>query len=112
MPACPPPGRCLGRYLERKAAGEAVHVRQGLTLEVRLDPPGHHRGEADIEILNCAADLDRLNPTAGTRILTDDCGMRLRGQSRGLAPLRLPARYRKTGTGMDVVDVPAPSSAP
>ncbi|MEW1912327.1 PIN domain-containing protein [Kitasatospora sp. NPDC085895] len=92
------------RYLERKLAGapagEAVGLRPGVTLEVRLDPPGHRLGEADVEILLCAAELNQLLPSAGTRVLTDDTGMRLRAQSMGLTPLRLPAQYRKGGTAV------------
>ncbi|MFJ6385880.1 PIN domain-containing protein [Kitasatospora sp. NPDC092039] len=102
------------RYLERKfegaAPGEAVKLREGVTLEVRLDPPGHRRIEPDLEILRCAADFTGLVPGAGTRVLTDDYGMRLRAHSMGLATLRLPGTYRKSGTGTDeaVQEVPAP----
>ncbi|MFB7380819.1 PIN domain-containing protein [Kitasatospora purpeofusca] len=106
------------RYLERKLAGaapaEAVKLREGVTLEVRLDPPGHRRAEPDLEILRCAAELEGIVPAAGTRVLTDDYGMRLRAQGMGLATLRLPAAYRKAGTGMDsptVDGVPLPAQA-
>ncbi|MFJ6770956.1 PIN domain-containing protein [Kitasatospora sp. NPDC091257] len=103
--------RYLERKLDRAAPGEAVKLREGVTLEVRLDPPGHRRAEPDLEILRCAADLDGLVPGVGVRVLTDDYGMRLRAQSMGLATLRLPAAYRKASTGMDTAshEVPAPA---
>ncbi|WP_327301872.1 PIN domain-containing protein [Streptomyces goshikiensis] len=90
-------GRAI-RYLERTLVGEPgvpVQVRDGVTLEVRLDPVGHRRGDADMEILLCAAELNRLQPEAGTRVLSDDFGMHLRAQGLALQAMRLPAEYRK-----------------
>ncbi|MFI8393098.1 hypothetical protein [Streptomyces sp. NPDC085540] len=71
-------------------------VRDGVTLEVRLDALGHMRGDPDMEILLCAAELDQLKPAAGTRVLSDDFGMHLRAQGLALEAMRLPAGYRKS----------------
>ncbi|MFB7031543.1 MULTISPECIES: PIN domain-containing protein [Terrabacteria group] len=86
------------RYLQKAlegAEGEPVTVRSGVTLEVRLDPPGHRRGDADMEILLCAAELDQLKPGTETRVLSDDFGMHLRAQGLGLKAMRLPRDCRK-----------------
>lgn len=87
------------RYLEGALAGGEpgmpVDIREGVTLEVRLDPLGHRRGDADMEILLCAAELDQLNPEGGTRVLSDDFGMHLRAQGLHLPAMRLPPSYRK-----------------
>lgn len=98
------------RYLENLLAGaspaEAVDLRRGVTLEVWLDPSNHKRSrDADVEILRCATEVDQLDPNAGTRVLTDDIGMRLRARRMDLGLLRLPEEYRKKGTSMD--EVPA-----
>ncbi|WP_420077958.1 PIN domain-containing protein [Streptomyces sp. JL4002] len=86
------------RYLEKTLVdgpGQPVTVREGVTLEVRLDALGHRRGDPDMEILLCAADLNQLKPEAGTRVLSDDFGMHLRAQGLDLQAMRLPACYRK-----------------
>ncbi|MGW6975439.1 PIN domain-containing protein [Streptomyces sp. NPDC054952] len=90
-------GRAI-RYLEGALVGSPgvpVSIRDGVTLEVRLDRVGHRRGDADMEILLCAAELNRLKPEAGTRVLSDDFGMHLRAQGLDLQAMRLPATYRK-----------------
>jgi uncharacterized protein (UPF0147 family) len=59
------------------------------------------RGDADLSILRCAADLDNLHPDTGARVLTDDIGMRLRARQMDLKVLRLPEKHRKKGTALD-----------
>ncbi|MFD5512139.1 PIN domain-containing protein [Streptomyces sp. NPDC127051] len=87
------------RYLEGALPGGEpgmpTEIRKGVTLEVRLDPLDHRRGDADMEILLCAAELDQLKPDGGTRVLSDDFGMHLRSQGLSLPAMRLPASYRK-----------------
>ncbi|MET9695016.1 PIN domain-containing protein [Streptomyces sp. NPDC006514] len=90
------------QYLEKTLVGgpgQPVTVRDGVTLEVRLDPLGHRRGGPDMEILLCAAELAQLKPGAGIRVLSDDFGMHLRAQGLALQAMRLPAGYRKGGSG-------------
>ncbi|MBT1185206.1 hypothetical protein HET69_14605 [Streptomyces sp. CJ_13] len=92
------------RYLERTLAGgpgQPVTVRDGVTLEVRLDAPGHRRGDPDMEIMLCAAELDQLKPQADTRVLSDDFGMHLRAQGLNLQAMRLPPGYRKGDPAAD-----------
>ncbi|MEU7032752.1 PIN domain-containing protein [Streptomyces sp. NPDC046237] len=87
--------RFLESALKGVAPGTPTEIRPNVTLEVRLDPPGHRRGEADVEVLLCAAELDQLGGPAPTRVLTDDFGMHLRAQSMRVAAMRLPDSYRK-----------------
>ncbi|WCD91186.1 hypothetical protein KPP03845_200147 (plasmid) [Streptomyces xanthophaeus] len=87
--------RYLQSALSSGTPGEPVQIQPGVTLEVRLDPLGHQRGDADMEILLCAAELDQLKPNGGTRVLSDDFGMHLRAQGLRLLAMRLPAHCRK-----------------
>lgn len=91
------------RYLERtmaaSRAGEPVPLREDVTLEVWVETD-ERGGDADLAILRCAGDLDTLHPGAGTRVLTDDLGMRLRAQQMGLKAMRLGSEYRKPGTAV------------
>ncbi|WIN00107.1 PIN domain-containing protein [Actinoplanes oblitus] len=95
------PGRAATaiRFLERTfsgtAAGEAVPLRHGSTLEIWT--ASDERGlDADLTILRCAADIAALNPEVGVRVLTGDFGMRLRAGQMSLPVLGLPAdRFRK-----------------
>jgi predicted ribonuclease YlaK len=61
------------RYLERVLTGtlpgQPVQLRQGATLEVRVDTDDRG-GDADLSILRCAADLDNLHQDTGARVLT------------------------------------------
>lgn len=86
------------RYLEKVLAdrkpGEAVTIREEVSLEVWIDNE-HRGGDSDLAILRCAADLDALRPQTGARVLTNDYGMRLRAQQLGLTAVRLPAAHRK-----------------
>ncbi|MFI0711873.1 PIN domain-containing protein [Streptomyces inhibens] len=93
------------RYLERalgtSGPDEAVALAPQVTLEVARPAGRHPVGvDADLQILLCAADMDQLCPTAGTRLLTDDTGMRLRARDMGLTTMRLPQEYRKPGTAI------------
>jgi hypothetical protein len=86
------------RYLERifkdSQPGQMVQLRPESTLEVWVDTDD--RGsDPDLSILRCAADLDNLHRETGTRVLTDDFGMRLRAQQVGLKVVRLPQDHRK-----------------
>lgn len=93
--------RYLDRVLAGSRPGQPVPLRQGeATLEVWVDTDDRG-GDTDLSILRCAADLDRLHPATGARVLSDDVGMRLRAQQMELEVLRLPEEYRKKGTAMD-----------
>jgi hypothetical protein len=86
------------RYLERTMRdvqpGDSVPLRDGVTLEVWGDS-GDRNEDPDLAILRCAADLDNLRPTTGSRVLTNDFGMRLRARQMKLKVLGLPSKYRK-----------------
>ncbi|WP_338907664.1 PIN domain-containing protein [Streptomyces nigra] len=86
--------RYLERVLQGSQPGDAVQLRQGTTIEVWVDTDD--RGsDADLAILRCAADLDNLHPSTGSRVLTDDFGMRLRAQQVGLKVVSLPQSHKK-----------------
>ncbi|WP_330335756.1 PIN domain-containing protein (plasmid) [Streptomyces sp. NBC_00536] len=95
--------RFLEKALEDTAPGQAVEVRSDATLEVRLDPPGHRRGDPDMEILLCAAELDQLG--VQTRVLSNDFGLHLRARSMSLVPMRLPQTQQRK-----VPPAPAPKA--
>ncbi|XKK58841.1 PIN domain-containing protein [Streptomyces sp. ARC32] len=86
--------RYLERCLKGGKPGEAVQLRPGATLEVWVNTDDR-RGDADLAILRCAADLDNLHPGTGCRVLTDDFGMRLRAQQVGLKVISLPQNHKK-----------------
>ncbi|MET8860426.1 PIN domain-containing protein [Streptomyces sp. NPDC004579] len=86
--------RYLERVLQGSNPGDPVEIRPGVTLEVWVNTDD--RGDdADLAILRCAADLDNLHPSTGSRVLTDDFGMRLRAQQVGLRVISLPQSYKK-----------------
>lgn len=91
--------RYLERVLKDGKPGEPVYLREKATLEVWVDTDDRG-GDADLSILRCAADLDNLHGDTGARVLTDDCGMRLRANQMGLKVLRLPNDLRKPGTAI------------
>ncbi|MFJ7911389.1 PIN domain-containing protein [Kitasatospora sp. NPDC096204] len=75
--------------------GHPVQIRDGVTLETRLAPPGpSHVIDVDWEILMCADELHHLNPTAGVHVLTNDRNMRLRAGQLNLPTLTLDASHR------------------
>ncbi|MFD3926879.1 PIN domain-containing protein [Streptomyces sp. NPDC058614] len=86
--------RYLERVLQGTQPGDPVQLRQDATLEawVNTDDRGD---DADLAILRCAADLDNLHPGTGSRVLTDDFGMRLRAQQVRLKIISLPQNYKK-----------------
>lgn len=86
--------RYLERVLRGSPPGDAVQLRQGTTIEVWVDTDDRGN-DADLAILRCAADLDNLHPNTGSRVLTDDFGMRLRAQQVGLKVVSLPQDYKK-----------------
>ncbi|MFJ3973412.1 PIN domain-containing protein [Streptomyces parvus] len=86
--------RYLERTLKDAAPGAQVKLRKDATLEVWVDTDDRG-GDADLSILRCAADLDRLHPETGARVLTNDFGMRLRAQQMDLKGLCLPLEHRK-----------------
>ncbi|WP_158711506.1 PIN domain-containing protein [Streptomyces xylophagus] len=110
--------RYLDHVLKGCNPGTPTRLREDATLEVWSDTD--ERGtDADLAILRCAADLDilhaprirlvwdevdHLHPERGSRVLTDDVGMRLRANQMGLRVVSLPEKYRKPGTAM--TDVP------
>lgn len=84
--------RYLERVLKDNKPGEPVELRPGVHLEVWFG--SDDRGtDADLAILRCALDLAALH--SDVRVLSDDTGMRLRAQRRGLKVMRLPEEYRK-----------------
>ncbi|MFB7403331.1 PIN domain-containing protein [Streptomyces rubiginosohelvolus] len=86
--------RYLERTLKDASPGSQVELRKGVTLEVWVDTDD--RGsDADLSILRCAADLERLHPATGARVLTNDFGMRLRAQQMNLKVLIPPSEHRK-----------------
>ncbi|MER5890608.1 PIN domain-containing protein [Streptomyces sp. NPDC001941] len=91
------------RYLEKTLDGTLsdapAQVRPDATLEVRLDPPGHRRGDPDMEILLCAAELDLLG--VPTRVLSNDFGLHLRARSMGLTPIRIPEPQHRKAPSAD-----------
>ncbi|MCX5255518.1 PIN domain-containing protein [Streptomyces canus] len=86
--------RYLERVLQGSQPGDAVQLRQGATIEVWVDTDDRGN-DADLAILRCAADLDNLHPSTGSRVLTDDFGMRLRAQQVGLKVVSLPQNHKK-----------------
>ncbi|GAA3371238.1 hypothetical protein GCM10020367_21090 [Streptomyces sannanensis] len=92
--------RYLDKALANGNAGATVRVKDGVTLEVGGLAMRRSTKDVDMQILLCAADLDQLNPHAGTRVLTGDIGMRLRAAQMGLRTFQLPENHRKPGTAM------------
>ncbi|MFG2552900.1 PIN domain-containing protein [Streptomyces sp. NPDC048581] len=86
--------RYLEKILQGSQPGDAVQLRQGATIEVWVDTDDRDN-DADLAILRCAADLDNLHPSTGSRVLTDDFGMRLRAQQVGLKVVSLPQNHKK-----------------
>ncbi|MER5966882.1 PIN domain-containing protein [Streptomyces sp. NPDC002057] len=85
--------RFLEKELDGVEPGGTRQVRQDASLEVRLDPRGHRRGDPDMEILLCAAELDGLG--VQTRVLSNDFGLHLRARNMGLVPMRLSTAQRR-----------------
>ncbi|MFC8125968.1 PIN domain-containing protein [Streptomyces sp. NPDC057302] len=86
--------RFLESTVQNSRPGQPVSLRQGVTLEIWVDTDDR-RGDTDLSILRCAADLANLHPDTGARVLTDDIGMRLRAQQMDLRAVRLPGDHRK-----------------
>ncbi|MFF1715555.1 PIN domain-containing protein [Streptomyces sp. NPDC058268] len=86
--------RFLESTLQSSRPGQPVSLRQGVTLEIWVDTDDR-RGDTNLSILRCAADLANLHPDTGARVLTDDIGMRLRAQQMDLRAVRLPGDHRK-----------------
>ncbi|WP_435610039.1 PIN domain-containing protein [Streptomyces sp. C10-9-1] len=88
------------RYLERTLRGTppgkpAVLRDKGeATLEIWVDTDSRD-SDADLAIIQCAADISSLHPTVGARVLTGDFGMRLRSELVGITLIHLPENHRK-----------------
>ncbi|MFF5146963.1 PIN domain-containing protein [Streptomyces sp. NPDC013157] len=94
--------RYLDRVLSNRDSGVPVEIRKDqATLEIWPENHSPRRdGDADLAILDCAAEIDQLLPDARASVLTDDIGMRLRAQQMRLRTIRLPEEYRKPGTAI------------
>ncbi|MFC5188089.1 PIN domain-containing protein [Actinomadura harenae] len=93
--------RYLERHLKTVPAGKPAKLRENVTLEAWLDTDLRDI-DPDLAILECAADLNSLHPGTGARVITNDCGMRLRASQMSLKVVALPDEYRKKGTAMDL----------
>lgn len=84
--------RLLGDSGPRRSA---LPNRNGVTIEVLLDEPGHVRlPRPDDEILDRSRFLEQI-AMRSVSIITQDLGMALRATSLGLEVLRIPETYRK-----------------
>ncbi|WP_405008314.1 PIN domain-containing protein [Kitasatospora purpeofusca] len=88
----------LETTLRDTAPGQPVELRQGVTLEVRMSPPGPREAVQDVDwhILQAANDLQQLNPASTVLVLCDDTAMKLRARQIGLETFCLPNDHRKT----------------
>ncbi|TDC55630.1 hypothetical protein E1281_11630 [Actinomadura sp. KC345] len=92
--------RYLECFLKDNPLGQPVPLRRDATLELWVNTD--NRGDdADLAILDCAAELNNLHRVTGARVLTGDLGMRLRAQHLGVQALHLPEEWRKKGTALD-----------
>ncbi|MFD7828468.1 PIN domain-containing protein [Streptomyces sp. MJM8645] len=88
--------RYLDTALLTAPPGEPVQIREGVTIETRLAPPGPaHVIDVDWEILMCADELHHLNPAARVHVLTNDRNMGLRASQLHLPTLTLDNHYRR-----------------
>ncbi|MET8704674.1 PIN domain-containing protein [Kitasatospora sp. NPDC004723] len=88
--------RYLDTALLTAPPGQPAQIRENVTLETRLAPPGPaHNTDTDWQILMCADELHHLNPTAGVHVLTNDRNMRLRAGQLQLPTLTLGNEFRK-----------------
>ncbi|MGW2539907.1 PIN domain-containing protein [Kitasatospora sp. NPDC001574] len=87
----------LERTLRDTAPGQPVEIRPGVTLEVRMSPPGPREAIQDVDwhILQAASDLQQLNPASTVLVLCDDTAMKLRARQIGLDTFCLPNKERK-----------------
>lgn len=84
----------LEGLLRNASPGEAVEIREGVTLEVLVDEPNHLRhAEVDMEIIQRALLLEQITG-AGVRLLTGDLNMKLRARSLGAQIFELDPRFK------------------